>query len=243
MRSRRFPQVAIVDYAMGNLFSVKHACEHSGMMATITASREDLLAADAVILPGIGAFGDAMRALTELDLIGVIRDVAAAGTPLMGICLGLQLLMDASHEFGRHPGLGIIPGEVLPLREAIDPERVTKVPHVGWSAIHSSSAERGAAGCWEGTLLAGVAEGAFMYFVHSFFVCPVAADLVLTTTDYGGFTFCSALRRANVFGCQFHPERSGREGLRMYENLATLLTHERSKREHGREARREVRTA
>jgi glutamine amidotransferase len=205
---------------MGNLFSVKHACSHVGLEAAITSSPDDILRAEAVILPGVGAFGDAMKAVERLDLVGVLRDVAASSKPLVGICLGMQLLMTESFEFGRHSGLGIIPGTVARIE---NPERSTgllKVPHVCWNQLYRVPM---AADPWAGSLLEGLPNGVYMYFVHSFQVVPEKETVVLATTRYGNIEFCSALRYENIFGCQCHPERSGPQGLRIYHNLAARL--------------------
>lgn len=214
------PHVAIVDYGMGNLFSVKQACAHVGLEACITSDKETIVAAAAVILPGVGAFGDAMETLVSRDLVGVLRDLAASGKPLMGICLGMQLLMSESEEFGRHKGLDILSGEVVRLADGrLDGTRALKVPQVGWNHIwkvHGRS--------WEDSWLAGLEDGAFLYFVHSFYVKPADPSLVCSTTRYGPTTFCSSLRHGNVFACQFHPERSGPQGLRVYANLAAALS-------------------
>jgi len=219
------PQVAIVDYGMGNLFSVKHACEHTGMEARITSCRQTILAADAVLLPGVGAFGDAMEVLAKLDLISVLRDVAASGKPLVGICLGMQLLMSESHEFGLHRGLGIIEGEVTRLVESLDGGRQLKVPHIGWNRIYAPArpSEEGKGPRWNDSLLDGAPEGECMYFVHSFYPQPVDARVILSTTRYGPIEFCSSLRYRNVSAFQFHPERSGPQGLRIYDHLARRL--------------------
>lgn len=207
--------VAIVDYGLGNLFSVLHACRHVGMKAKLTSSRSEILDARAVILPGVGAFGDAMATLRRLDLVEALRDIAAEGTPFLGICLGLQLLMSESHEFGLHQGLGIIPGEVVRLQTSQTDGRTLKVPQVGWNAIQG--------GPWENTLLKGLTNGEAMYFVHSFYVKPAESEVVLSRTRYGPTEFCSSLGRGNLFACQFHPERSGPAGLRIYENLLSKL--------------------
>ena len=210
-------QVAIVDYGLGNLYSVKHACAHVGLQAEITSSKAAIEQAQAVILPGVGAFGDAMATLRELDLVNVLRDVAASGKPLIGICLGIQLLMTESHEFGRHQGLGIIDGPVVRFDHPIERERALKVPQIGWNHIVSTGQ------AWTGTLLEGVADRANMYFVHSYIVQPQDHSVVLATSCYGNIEFCSSLQRGNVFACQFHPERSGFEGLIVYRNLARLV--------------------
>lgn len=212
----REPRVAVIDYGLGNLFSVRLACEEAGMRGTVTSDRSEIIAADAVILPGVGAFGDAMEALRRADLVQVLRDVAATGMPFVGICLGMQLLMTRSEEFGLHEGLGLIVGDVVRL----DAGRTAtvKVPHVGWSTIREP-----ADGIWRGTLLDGVAGGAHMYFVHSYAVVPQDESLVLSRTQYGPNDFVSTVRKANVFACQYHPERSGGDGLRIYRNLSSIL--------------------
>ena len=223
-------QVAIVDCGMGNLFSVKQACEQVGLSASITSLPYEVLGADAVILPGVGAFGDAMETLATLDLVSAIREISVSGKPLVGICLGMQLLMSGSHEFGWHDGLGIIDGEVVRLEESVDGVRNLKVPQVGWNRIHTvhphTVRDEGPSDTtpWQGTPLERLPDGEFMYFVHSFYPRPVDASIVLSTTRYGSIEFCSSLRRGNVFACQFHPERSGLQGLCLYRNLAKSIT-------------------
>lgn len=209
-------KVAIVDYGLGNLFSVKHACEHVGLTAVVTADVPEIMSADAVILPGVGAFGDAMQALKQLDLVHPLRDIARSRKPLVGICLGMQLLMTESDEFGRHQGLGIIDGAV----RRLEPGGTLKVPQVGWNRIFKPEGDRID---WSDTPLAGVPEGLFVYFVHSFYIIPEDAGVVLSVSSYGDITFCSSLKRANIFACQFHPERSGTGGLSIYRNIAAQI--------------------
>jgi len=219
------PKVAIVDYGMGNLFSVKHAFEHVGMPAFVTSSKEDVLNADAVVLPGVGAFGDAMCALGDLDLVGPLRDVAASETMLVGICLGMQLLMTESHEFGTHRGLGVFDGPVVRLDPLSDAGHSLKVPHVGWNRIYASDGlHRNDVGL-EASPLNGVADGEFMYFVHSYYPVPEDLGVVTSFSRYGDVEFSSSIWRDNVFGCQFHPERSGPQGLNVYRNLASMMSH------------------
>lgn len=215
------PQVAIVDYGMGNLFSVKHACAHVGLQASITSARAEVLSADAVIVPGIGAFGDAMDTLRQQDLVTALQEVAASGKPLVGICLGMQLLMTESFEFGRHAGLSLIPGTVTHFENPCGTEGVLKVPEVCWNSLHRPESEKG--DIWAGTLLDGLPDGVFMYFVHSFYCQPDDAAVTLSLTRYGDIEFCSSLRYRNIFACQCHPERSGPNGLQVYRNLAALL--------------------
>ena len=231
-------QVAIIDYGLGNLFSVQQACEHVGLRSAITSSKREVLAADAVILPGVGAFGDAMTTLEKLDLVSPLREVAASQKPMMGICLGMQLLMTESYEFGLHRGLGVIQGPVVRLdysdghssRPGISDSTTLKVPQVGWNRIFRVTPDGGdmdqnnpILDGWSGSALAGLADGEYMYFVHSFYPKPEDSRLVLSLTRYGDVEFCSSLWYRNLFACQFHPERSGLQGLQVYRNLASLL--------------------
>ena len=233
------PRVAIVDYGMGNLFSVKHACEHARMSATITSSWSELSAADAVVLPGVGAFGDAMENLRRLDLVGPLQEIASSSKPLVGICLGMQLLMTESDEFGKHAGLGVLKGSVVPFVFEDDlrtgpggePTRRLKVPHVGWSRVlrktdggqiptDDSTTSRAC----DRSLMAGLPQGVRMYFVHSLYVLPEDAGTVTATSRYGDVEFCSGLAHGNVTAFQFHPERSGPDGLQIYRSLASALS-------------------
>ena len=223
------PNVAILDYGLGNLFSVKHACGHAGINAIITSAPEDIAAADAVIMPGMGAFGDAMDSLRRLDLISPLKDVVDSGKPLIGICLGLQLLMRESHEFGTHEGLGFVEGSVVSFDAPVENSIKLKVPQIQWNKIRRNS-ENGNGGNndpWVGSLLEGLSDGEHMYFVHSFYVKPDDPAVILSKSQYGQFEFCSSLNYKNIFACQFHPERSGPEGLKVYRNLATLLKNQK----------------
>jgi len=215
------PNVAIVDYGLGNLFSVQQACTFVGLNSIITKSRKDILDADSVILPGVGAYGDAMLTLQRLDLINVLRDIAESPKPLIGICLGLQLLLTESQEFGRHKGLGIIEGQVVRFDAPKEKERMLKVPHIGWNRIFQSTDRLR----WQGTLLDRIGNDEYMYFVHSYFVRPQDSSVILSNSRYGNIEFCSSIQLRNVFACQFHPERSGVEGIKVYQNLASQLQH------------------
>ena len=211
-------QVAIVDYGMGNLFSVRQACERAGLHTSITNSKKLISDASAVILPGVGAFGDAMQILESLDLVRVLQDFAVTGKPVAGICLGMQLLLTESYEFGRHRGLGLIEGEVVRLPEALQANKKLKVPNIGWSRIYSTADRR-----WDGSLLEGLSAGTFMYFVHSYYPKPSNSHVKLSFSRYGEFEFCSSVEDGNIFGCQFHPERSGNHGLSIYKRLAARI--------------------
>ena len=215
-------QVAIVDYGLGNLFSVAQACIHVGLEPHITASPREIENAKGVIIPGVGAFGSAMETLTRLDLVSVLQDVAASDAPLLGICLGAQLLLDESDEFGAHAGLGIIRGRVASLGQPHEGARVLKVPQVGWNRVARSHAS-GSINSWSGTLLDGQDDGTFMYFVHSYVMKPENNQVVLSVSTYGDVEFCSGMERGNVTAFQFHPERSGPEGLRIYQRLAERI--------------------
>ncbi len=220
--------VAVVDYGLGNLFSVQRACEYVGMQASITASHQVIQAADAVILPGVGAFGDAVTALHRLGLVTLLREIAASDQILIGVCLGLQLLMSESYEFGHHQGLGIFAGSVVRFAQPHDPSGVLKVPQVGWNRIFKPNQAGGTQeplrDPWVGSPLAGLPDGSFMYFVHSFYAKPDDATVVLATSRYGDVEFCSALRRGNIFAFQFHPERSGERGIQIYRTLAGIIS-------------------
>ena len=211
-------RVAIVDCRMGNLFSVRRACETTGLDAVVTSDPAVVEHADGIILPGVGAFGDAMATLTTLGLVPVLHAVVARGTPLMGICLGIQLLMTQSHEFGVHQGLGVVEGVVERLLEGEEAGRRAKIPHVGWNRIEAPEGAGSVA--WQDSLLADIRPVDFMYFVHSYVVHPARADVVRAVTRYGGQTFCAAIQQANLFACQFHPERSGSGGLTIYRRFA-----------------------
>ncbi len=211
-------RVAIVDFGMGNLFSVQRACEHVGLPSIVTSSADELLASQAAILPGVGAFGDAMATLSRRGLVEALRELIQSGKPFMGICLGMQLLMSESEEFGRHRGLAAIEGDVVRLRDPRPGSRPLKVPQVGWNRIMKPPGRS-----WAGTCLEALPEGAFMYFVHSFHVRPAHDEIVLATTQYGSLEFCSSLQRGNLFACQFHPERSGPMGLRLYAAFAAQV--------------------
>jgi glutamine amidotransferase len=210
-------RIAIVDYGLGNLFNVEHALLAVGADPVITSTPADLESADGLVIPGVGAFGEGMRNLERVGLIDPIRSLAREGKPTLGICLGMQLLMDESEEFGRWPGLGLVSGNVVRLGSAIG-ERV-KIPQIGWNSL-DAPAETNVE--WEGTLLDGIAPGAYAYFVHSYAVRVGEPTDALAETSYGGARFCSVAARGNVMGCQFHPEKSADVGLRLLLNWLRL---------------------
>ncbi len=212
----KMPAVAILDYGMGNLFSVQQACSFAGLEADITSDKRKITGAGALIVPGVGAFGDAMSALDRGGLFAVIADFIRSGKAFMGICLGLQILFSESEEFGVHKGLDIFPGRVVKFSL---PGKKFKVPQVGWNSISSPKG----LDAWNGTELAGVPDGEFMYFVHSFYVQPSLKENVLATSVYEGIEFCSAFKKDNVFACQFHPEKSAEAGMAVYRNFRKIM--------------------
>ena len=212
------PTLAIVDYGMGNLFSVVQAFAAVGQAAAITSDPGDLATADGIVIPGVGAFGVAMSVLERTGMAPIIRERAAQGAPIVGICLGMQLMMSSSTEFGSHAGLGIVDGDTVALKASPAISADARIPHVGWSSVQPAY-DRG----WADTPLGGLSSGGEMYFVHSYVVRPASADVVLSLSSYRGVTFCSSLVRGNVFGCQFHPERSGPEGLEIYRRISRAI--------------------
>jgi imidazole glycerol-phosphate synthase subunit HisH len=201
-------QVTVVDYGIGNLFSVRHALERCGGDVTLSGDGAVLERAERLVLPGVGAFAGGMQGLRERGLVEPIRRFAASGRPLLGICLGMQMLSSVSEEFGRHDGLNLIPGRVTAIPHADIEGRPHKVPHIGWSELL-----RPAGTIWEGSILDGTAEATAMYLVHSFAVVPDDPAHRLAECEYGGHRIVAAIRSGNVSGCQFHPERSGEHGL------------------------------
>ncbi len=192
--------IAIIDYGVGNLFSLRCSFSAIGAEAEVTADPETLKKADRIILPGVGAFQDAALKLKESGMQETLLEEVRAGKPLLGICLGMQLLFDVSYEYGEHQGLGLIPGAVRPISERISPG--LKIPHMGWNGLILTQ---------ESTLFRFIKEGDHVYFVHSYFA-DTPDENIVAETDYGG-TLTAAVQRDNVFGCQFHPEKSGNVGL------------------------------
>ena len=206
-------KVTVIDYGLSNLLSVRHALEHCGAEVELTGDPAAVLAAGALVLPGVGAFRDGMQGLERLGLIGPIRQKAAAGTPLLGICLGMQMLFDQSEEFGSWQGLGLVPGKVVRIpAEAADGAR-QKVPHIGWEGLLPA----GGRADFAGTVLSGVRPGGECYFIHSYEAKPADEADRLADAMYGGRRVCAAVQRGNVVGAQFHPEKSGPVGLAILE--------------------------
>jgi imidazole glycerol-phosphate synthase subunit HisH len=210
--------IAIIDYRMGNLRSVQKAIEYVGGVAHLVNTPEDIASADKLILPGVGAFGDGMRFLNDLGLSDPIRDFVTCGRPMLGVCLGMQLLFDGSQEDatpgvrdGLIPGLCILPGRVVKFDVQRGGQRL-KVPQMGWNSLHWDRPD---------PLMAGIEQDSAVYFVHSYYAQPDDDTLTSTQADYGG-DFCASIHKDNLFATQFHPEKSQRVGLRILSNFVAL---------------------
>ncbi|MBQ0027551.1 MAG: imidazole glycerol phosphate synthase subunit HisH [Lachnospiraceae bacterium] len=200
--------IAVIDYDAGNIKSVEKALESLGAEVVVTRDSEVLLSADKVILPGVGAFGDAMSRLEEYGLVSVIKQIVQKGTPFMGICLGLQLLFDSSEEAPGVKGLGILPGKIVRFSD----EFGLKIPQIGWNALTFTRA------C---PVFEGIEDGAFVYFVHSYYLKAENENDVIATCEYGNHVH-AAVNRGNVYACQFHPEKSSSVGLKILSNFIDL---------------------
>ena len=200
--------IAIIDYDAGNIKSVEKALQYLGADTILTRDKNEILNADKVILPGVGSFGDAMNRLRTYELEPVIREVVDKGTPFLGICLGLQLLFESSEETPGVEGLSILKGKIIRIPEG----EYLKIPHMGWNSLHLVN---------EGRLFAGIDEGSYVYFVHSYYLKAEDDSIVKATTQYNTCIHAS-VEKDNVFACQFHPEKSSKVGLKMLENFLAV---------------------
>ena len=200
--------IAIIDYGAGNLRSVQKALEFLNFDAKITSDRNEILSADHVILPGVGAFGDCMREIKKRNLTDCIKEVCSRQIPFMGICLGLQLLFEESEESPKTEGLGIFEGKIVKIPQS----EGLKIPHIGWNSLHITKESR---------LFSGISEGSFVYFVHSYYMMPEDKGIIAAETEYGA-ALPIALESGNVFATQFHPEKSGETGLKILKNFGEV---------------------
>lgn len=211
--------IAVIDYKMGNLRSVEKALQVVGAKTKVTSSAGDIAKADKIVFPGVGSFGPAMAELKRLDLVAPLKDAIVGGKPFLGLCLGLQLLFEKSEESPGVKGLSVLEGEVKRFHFTNYERRTTndvlKVPHMGWNVVSRSSL------VVRSRILKNVPDGSYMYFVHSYYVKPKRKDVILTMTDYG-INFVSGIARDNIFGFQFHPEKSQALGLRILKNFVKL---------------------
>ena len=201
--------IAIIDYGVGNLFSLTSSFKYVGADVTVTSDPEEIKKADKIILPGVGAFGDAIKKLKDTGLDKIVIEEANNGKPLMGICLGMQLLFEKSYEYGEHNGLGLLKGSVVPMENYMD--KSLKIPHIGWNALSIKK---------ESPLFKYLKNGDHVYFVHSYFAKDCDESL-LATTEYGK-ELTAAVAYKNVYGCQFHPEKSGDIGLKILKAFCEL---------------------
>lgn len=209
-------KICIIDYQLGNLFSVNQALLNIGLDVDISSDKEKIANADALVLPGVGAYGDAMDHLNNLGLIDPLLAVVNDKKPLLGICLGLQLLFSESEEFGFVKGLDLIKGRVTRFNNSNAEGETRKVPQIGWNTIFTSAEKT-----WKQTPLQNIKNNEYMYFVHSFYIDPLE-DVGLAETIYDGQRYVSAILRDNIFACQFHPEKSGEVGLQIYNDWAII---------------------
>ena len=205
-------KVAIIDYESGNVFSVRQALNKIGVTPSVTADHDEIYSSDAVILPGVGAFSPAIERLKASGLDQVIVEVAKKGVPVLGICLGMQLLFESSDEFGQHDGLGLIKGDVTKF-SGLDEN--AKVPQTQWNEIFISDMDT--------ALFKGFDKNPYMYFVHSYYVRPANQAAKIIKTNYCGLDYCCAIEQDNIFAVQFHPERSGEDGLKLMANFCSQI--------------------
>jgi glutamine amidotransferase len=210
--------VTLIDYGVGNLLSVSRALEQVGAEVEITDSPQRIRNAAKLVLPGVGAFADGMAGLSEKDLVDPIRSFVSSGRPLLGICLGMQLLFEESEEFGIHHGLGLIPGKVSAIPDKGTDGRLHKIPHIGWNELLPSNRENP----WTGTILGSVSEGDAVYFVHSFAAAGIESRYCVADGIYDGLRILAVVSNRNVHGCQFHPEKSGKVGLEILKSFVAL---------------------
>lgn len=204
-------RICILDYGVGNIYSAAKGMKRFSPGVTVSDDPLEVRAADALVLPGQGSFEAGMRGLRVRGLIDEVKNAADAGKPILGICLGAQLLLERGYEFGDREGLGLIPGEAVHFPALTGG---IKVPHMGWNSIEEAEPGR-----WTGTALQGIPGGAEMYFIHSYILNPLHPQDILATTEYGGARFASVIGRGRILGCQFHPEKSADAGLRIIENF------------------------
>lgn len=209
-------KIVIIDYGIGNVKSMYNAFFNIGLKPELTSDKQTILNADAVVLPGVGAFNKGMHNLNERGLFQIIHEYIKKGNPFLGVCLGMQMLLEESEEFGLTPGLGLIKGKVVKLPTL--PFSEEKLPHVSWNELNEPQEGR-----WKGTILENIPVNTDAYFVHSFVAEPTNQKDILATTNYAGVIFCSAVQHENIYGAQFHPEKSSHIGLSILTNFVNLI--------------------
>ena len=204
--------IAIIDYGVGNLYSLKSSFDFLGIPTVVTRNEQEILNCEKIILPGVGAFCDAAESLKNCGMDRVVKEEATRGKPMMGICLGMQMLFDKSFEYGEYDGLGLISGNVRPIKDVIP--KGLKIPHIGWNALHFPKEKE------KSPIFKYVNEGDCVYFVHSFYAADCEKD-VIATSEYGA-ELTAAVGKGNIYGCQFHPEKSGEVGLKILKAFSEL---------------------
>tara|TARA_B100000686_G_scaffold343574_1_gene424660 strand:- start:598 stop:1236 length:639 start_codon:yes stop_codon:yes gene_type:complete len=207
-------KISVLDYGIGNIKSICSALEKSHTKIYLTDDRNEIMSSDGLILPGVGAFAHGMEKLIIKKLDLVIQEFVSTGKPLLGICLGMQMLFDKSMEFGETAGLGLIPGEVLRLKS--NNKEPEKLPYVSWCRIKPLSNP------WNDTILNGIKSDEHMYFVHSYYAKPTNKDNILSVTEFSGSHYCSTVKKGNIYGCQYHPEKSAEKGLKVINNFVEI---------------------
>lgn len=204
-------KIVIIDYDIGNVKSIINILKKVGIEPILSNKEEDILSSDGIVLPGVGAFSHGMQNLNKYNLIEIIKKYTDTDKPLLGICLGMQMLMENSEEFGDTKGLCLIDGKVIKL--PLENSQYNKLPHISWNEISKNNID------WKNTILEDIPQNSDTYFVHSFVVLPNNKNNILSTTKYSDYRFCSSIKKGNIYGCQFHPERSGKVGLKIINNF------------------------
>lgn len=210
-------KVVIIDYGHGNLYSINQVCIHLGYKPIISSDEKEILSADSLILPGVGAFKVAMDELANKDLIEPIKEFVKKGNNMMGVCLGMQLLFESSEEFGINKGLGLINGNVKKFPSSLNGKKI-RIPQIGWNKIFEDKSINK----WENTPLKEITEEDYMYFIHSYYANPSDAKDVLSFSNYQDIKYCTSVHKENIFGFQFHPEKSAEKGITIYKNFLKL---------------------
>ena len=211
-------KISILDYGIGNIFNLTKAFESCGAEVELIDNPSDIINSEKLILPGVGAFAKAMEELGNKKFIDPVKEFASTGKPLLGICLGAQMLFSESYEFGLHKGLDLVKGKVVKIRDIDEKGKDYKVPYISWSELHKPQNNIN----WEKTILKGIREGTTAYFIHSFTFVPENIEHRLADTFYDNVRLCAAVKHENIYGTQFHPERSGKFGLQILENFINL---------------------
>lgn len=211
-------KVLVIDYGIGNIFNVIRAVKYLGFDCKLSSKADEIDHADSIILPGDGAFGDTTKEISKRNLIKPIINHAARNKPLLGICVGMQILSTYSKEFGYHKGLNLIPGKVIKFNVLKNPKHKYKIPHLGWNNIQRPENKS-----WNNTIFYGIRNKDCVYFIHSYVFIPKKTANILAFTEYAGQTYASAVQQGNVIGCQFHPEKSGKTGLKIISNFLQMI--------------------